>query len=67
MLKALYVRARHTLGHRFVPHIHLVVQPWNGLGCFAYGERIHLRAQADELNDRIALCFIFKLADLSGV
>ena len=67
VLETLNLGARHALDHRLVPHIHRVVQPWNGLVCFAHGERIHLRAQADELDDRIALCFVLEVADLAGV
>ena len=59
--------ASHARCHRLVPHIHRVVQPWDGLGCYAHCERVHLRAQADELDDRIALCFILEIADFFGV
>ena len=47
--------ARHALCHRFVPHVHRVVHPWDGLRCVAHGQRVNLRAQADELDDLIAL------------
>ena len=67
VLKALYLGARHAICNRLVFHLHRVIQPWDGLECFAHGERIHHRAQADELDDRIALCFILELADLSGI
>ena len=59
--------SRHALCNRLVSHLYRVDQLRDGLGCFAHGERVHLRAQADELDDRIALCFILQVADFSGM
>ena len=58
VLDALNLGSRHALCNRNVSYRHWVVQHRDGLGCFAQGERVHFRAQADELDDRIALCFI---------
>ena len=55
VLEALDLASRHTLRHRLVPYVHWIVHPWDKLGCVAHGERVHLRAQADELDDHIAL------------
>ena len=67
MLKSLNLGARHTLCNCLVSYLHRVVQPWDKLGFVAHRERVYLRAQADELDDRIALCFILKLSELSGM
>ena len=67
VLKALDLGARHTFCHRLVTHIHRVVHPWDWLPCIAHGERVHLRAQADKLDDRIALGLVLEVAHFSGV
>ena len=67
VLEALDLEQRHTLCHRFVPHIHHVVHPWDGLGCVAYNERVHLRAQTDKFDNRIALDLVLEVAHFSGV
>ena len=67
VLEALDLGPRHTLCHSLVPHIHRVVDSWDGLGCVAHGERVHLRAQTDELDDRIALGLVLEIAHFSGV
>ena len=67
VLKALDLGARHALCYSLVPHIHRVVHSWDWLGCVAHGERVHIRAQADDLDDRIALGLVLEVAHLSGV
>ena len=67
VLETLNLGSRHALCNRLMSHLYQVVQPRDGLGCFAHGERVHLRAQADELDDRIALCFSLKVSDFSGM
>ena len=60
VLEALNMGPRHTICHRLVCYIHRIVHPWGGLGCFTHCKRLHLRAQADELDDRIALGLVLK-------
>ena len=67
VLEPLNLEARHTLCHRLVPHINLVVHPWDGLGCFDNSKRMHFREQADKFDDQIAVGLDFKVADFSGV
>ena len=67
VLKALDVGARHVVCYSYVPHIHRVVHSWDGLGCVAHGERVHLRAQADELDDWNAFGLVLEVAHLSGM
>ena len=67
VLEALNLGPRHTYCHRLVPHIHRVVHSWDRLGCVAHGERVHFMAQADELDDRIALGFVLEVAHISAV
>ena len=67
VLKALDLGARHTLRHRLVTYVHRVIHPWDRLGSVAHGERVHFRAQADELDDRIALVLVLEVAHFSGV
>ena len=67
MLEALSLGPRHTLRHRLVYFIHRVVHPWDGLGCVTHCELVHLREQADELDDRIALGLVLEIAHFSGV
>ena len=67
MLEALDLGPRHALCHSLVAHIHRVVHSWDGLGCVADGERVHLRSQANELDDRIALGLFLEIAHFSGV
>ena len=63
VLEALYLRPRHTLCHCLVVHIHRVVHPWDKLKCVAHGERVHLRAQADKHDDRMALGLVLEVAN----
>ena len=51
VLEALDFGAGDTLCHRFVPNIYQVIHFWNGFGCVAHGERVHHKAQAEELDD----------------
>ena len=67
VLEAFNLGPRHTFCHRLVPHNHGVVHSCDGLGCVAHGERLHLRTQADELDDRIALGLVLEVAHFSGV
>ena len=67
VLEALDLRPRHAICHSLVPHIHRVVHSWDGLGCVAHGEQVHLRAQANELDDQIALGLVLEVAHFSGV
>ena len=67
MLEALNLGALYVFFYRLVPHIHRVVYSWNGVGCFAHGERVHLKAQDDKLDDRIALRFVPEVAAFSGM
>ena len=67
MLEALDLRVRLTLCDRLLPHIHRVVHSWDGLGCVAHGERVHLKTQPDELDDLIALCLVLEVAHFSGL
>ena len=50
VLEALDLGARHTLRYRHVSYVNWVIQFRYGLGCFAYGERVHFIAQANELD-----------------
>ena len=67
VLEAFYLGPCHIFCHRLMPNIHLVVNSWDRLGCVAHGERVHFRAQADELDDRIALGLVLEVAHLSAV
>ena len=67
VIEALDLRPRHALCLSFVPHIHRVVNFWDGLGCVAHSERVHLRAQIDEIDDRIAFDLVLEVADFAGV
>ena len=67
VLEALNLRARHTLRHRLVFYVNLVFHFRHGLGCVAHDERVHFRAQANELDNRIPFCLVFKVAHFSGV
>ena len=67
VLKALNLKPRHTFCHRLVPHIHRVVDSWDRLGCVAQGERVHFRAQAYKLDDRIVLNLVLDVAHFFGV
>ena len=59
--------AHHTHRHRLVPYIHRVVHPRDVLGCVAQRERVHLRAQADKLDDQISLRLVLQITQFSGV
>ena len=67
VLEALDLGARNTFRHRIMPNIHWVVNSWDRVGCVAHSEQVHFRAQADELDDRIAHSLVHKLAHFSGV
>ena len=60
MLEALDLGARHTLSHRLVPRVHRIVQSRDRLVRVAHGERVHLGAKSDKLDDRITLCLVLK-------
>ena len=64
VLKALDLGARHTLCPRLVPYVHRVIHARNGLGCVAHCERVHFRAQANELDNRIPFGLIFEVPPL---
>ena len=67
VLEALDLGPRSALCQSLVPHIHRVFHSLDRLGCVAHGERVHLRAQADKLDDRIALGLVLEVAHFSGV
>ena len=67
MLKALNLGTRHTLHHRLVPYIHRVIHPWDRLRGVAHDERVHFRAQANELDYRIPVGLVFEVEHFSGV
>ena len=67
VLEAFDLGERHTLRHRLMFNVHRVIHPRNGLGCVAHGERIHFRAEANELDYRISFGLVFELAHFSGV
>ena len=67
VLEAFNLEPRHTFCHRLVPHIHRIVDSWDRLGCVAHGERVHFRAQAYKLDDRIALGLVLDVAHFSAV
>ena len=67
VLEAINFEARTTLCHRLVPRIHRVVYPWNTLGCYADSERVHFRAQVDELDDRISFHLVLEKIYFSSV
>ena len=67
VLEAPDLCAGDALRHRLVPHVQLVVKPWDVLGCTAHDKGIHLGTQFDELDDRIALGLVLEVAHFSGV
>ena len=67
VIEALDLGARNTLCHRLVPHIHLLVHPWDKHGCVEDGKRVHFRAQVDELDDRISLGLVLEETNFSSV
>ena len=67
MLKALDLGARLTLRHRLLSNVYRVIHPWDRLGGVAHSERVHYRAQANELEYRIPFGLVFELAHFSGV
>lgn len=67
MLEAIDLGTRHSFNHRFVSDVHCVVEPWDRLGSDARDNGIHLRAQSDEFDNRIALCLVLEEAYLAGV
>ena len=62
VLKALGLIARHTLCHCLVPYVYRLVYIWGVLECVLHGERIHFKAQANKLDDQIAVGLVFKVA-----
>ena len=50
-----------------MPYVHRVVYSWDKLGCVAHCKQVNFRAQINELDDRIALVLVFKVAYFSGV
>ena len=67
VLETLDLGVSHILRHSLMPYVHRVVYLWDGLGCVAHGERVHFRAQANELDGRIAFGFVCEVAHFSGV
>ena len=67
MLEALDLGPRHAHCHSLVVHIQLVVHSGDELGCVAQGERLHLRAQANEIDDQIAFGIVYEIAHFFGV
>ena len=67
VLEALDLGAPHTLRHYLMPYVHRVIHPRDGLGCVAHGERVHFRANANELDYRIPFGLVFEVAHFSGV
>ena len=67
VIKAPDLAARYTLRQHLVPYVHRVVHPWDKLECVKHGEKIHLKTQADELDDRIALGLDLEIAYFSGM
>ena len=67
VLEALDLGLRHALCHNVVSHIHRVDYSWDRYVCVAHKERVHLRAQTEQFDNRIALCLVFEIAQFSGV
>ena len=67
VLEALDLGARHTLRHRLVSYVLVVIHPWDRLGGVGHGERVHFRAQANKLDYRISFGLVFEVAHFSGV
>ena len=67
VLEALNLGPRHTFRHRLVYYVYRVVHPWNGLGCVTHGERVHIRAKADELNNHFVNGLVLELAQFSSI
>ena len=60
IFKALDLGARHNLRHRLVPYVHRVIYPWNKLGGVAENERVHFKAEANELDFWIPFDLVFE-------
>ena len=67
VLEAVDLGLRNVCCHSLVPHNHRVVHSLNGLGCVAYGKQVNLRAEAIELDYRIALDLVLEVTHFSGV
>ena len=50
-----------------MPYVLRIIHPRDGLGCVAHGERVHFRAQANELDYRISFGLVFEVAHFYGV
>ena len=67
VFESLDLGARQTLRHCLMCYVHWVVYSWKKLGCVAHGERVHFRAHANKIDDRITFGLVFEIAHFFGV